>query len=142
MNMNAKFSKDIQDAFIAGPDGLKKLGSLFSDRIGPLEIQIDCVDEITRNFPSMEELLLYENAKSKAIKSLRLFARSKDSNQRAEIKFTDSEWRGISIELDASQEVVSRLKDEVLDILSGMRPWYAPVHRIEAAKVVITACFF
>ena len=42
--MNVKFSKDIQEAFIAGPDGLKKLGSLFSDRIGPLEIQIDCVD--------------------------------------------------------------------------------------------------
>ena len=140
--MNVKFSKDIQEAFIAGPDGLKKLGSLFSDRIGPLEIQIDCVDEITRNFASMKELLLNENAKSKAIKRLRLFARSKEFDKRAEIKFTDSEWRGISIELDASEEVVSRLKDEVLDILSGMRPWYAPVHRFEPTKVFILALFF
>jgi hypothetical protein len=119
-------------------DALKKLHRLLADRIGQTKIVADCVDDVAREFENLPSLLNYENAKSKRIVKLRLSARSDDFGKTSSIEFTD-EWplSGTSISIEARDDVVSRLRSELLDVISGMRPWYHPVNRISPFFAVL-----
>lgn len=137
--MNAHYSPDIQHAFVASPDALKKLATLLADRIGNLTIRADCADDSTRDFASIKELLAYENARPKEIRRINFSARSDDLTKRASIDLSGSKWRGISLDYNARDDVVSRLRSDTLDIIEGMRPWYSPVHRVDFVSLGIFA---
>lgn len=127
--LNAEFSIELRDAFIAQEEDLRKIAKLLSERIGPLEINIDCADGINRKFSTINELLQFENPPAKSITRLRMSAHSEDFKKRGEIDLSDSRWRGISIKIQAREDVVGRLKEELLDTIATMRPAYAWLHK-------------
>ena len=137
--MDAHYSVEVPHAFFAGEDELKKLADLLSDRIGTLEIRAECADDVARTFKSVKELATFENAKGKEIRRLHISARSDDFKKRATIDLSDSRWRGISLVFDARDDVVSRLRTEVLDLIVGMRPWYAVLHRVDFVSIAFLA---
>lgn len=137
--MDAHYSVDLPHAFVAGPDELKKLATLLNDRIGNVEIRVDCADDASRNFTSVRELIVYENPKAKEIRRIHLNARSDDFSKRATIDLSGSRWRGISLNYTARDDVVSRLRTETLDIIAGMRPWYSIMHRVDFVSVSVFA---
>src|SRR5262245_15378019 len=134
MPVDAHYSVELPQAFVVGEDELKKLADLLSDRIGNLEIRADSADDVARTFKTVKELAALENAKGKEIRRLHISARSDDFKKRATIDLSGSRWRGISLDFEARDDVVSRLRTEVLDLIGGMRPWYAVFQRVDFAS--------
>ena len=122
--MNVKYSKNLKQAFIAGAPELRKLTELLQDRIGEVKIYADCADDFTREFETVEDLIRYENPKSREICRVHLDAESDDPLKSANIILPYFSRDGISVEFTASEDAVFNLRDDTVDILLGMRPWY------------------
>ena len=120
--MNVKYSKNLTQAFIAGPSELTKLTELLQDRIGKVEIHADCADNLSRQFETVDDLISYENPKSKEIRCIHLRVSSNHILDSSSIVLPSTD--GISIQFTESEDVVSVIRDDILDILAGMRPWY------------------
>ena len=123
--MNVNYSEELSQAFVVGPDELKKLVELLQNRIGKVSISADCIDKIQREFTTVKDLIDYENPKSKRICRIYLSARE-GFEKSATIAFRDSSSfsGGVSLSITAREDVVLRLKDKMLDIVAGTRPWY------------------
>lgn len=117
--MDAHYSIELPHAFVVGPDAVKKLVALLNERIGGVAITVDCSDGITRDFTSVRELLAYENPKAKEIRRIRLRAHSDDYSKNASIDLSGIRWRGISLDFNAREDVVSRLRSSTLDLIAG-----------------------
>jgi hypothetical protein len=129
--MESSYSTELPPPFIAGPEELRKLVDLLSERIGAVGIKATCADDVSREFSSLKELLAYENVKDREIRGLALKASSEDSMKHIRIDLSRAKWRGISLEIQGRDDVVTRLRADVLDVVAGMRPWYAVLHRVD-----------
>ena len=138
--MNVNYSETLSQAFVAGPDELKKLVELLQKRIGEVSISADCIDKIERKFNTVKDLIDYENPKPKRIRRIYLTAQSDDYSKSFTIVFRDSFYReaGISIDITGREDVVSRLKEEVLDVVTGMRPWYNFMFDSKVGTIITT----
>ena len=125
--MNVSYSKELTHGFVATPENLKDIVILLEEHVGAVDIHADCKDDISRNFDSVEELIAYRNPKSKALYRVYFYARSDDRLITARIRFLDSIWTGVLIDLTGPEDVVTKIKEETQDIISGMRPWYSVV---------------
>lgn len=133
--MNATFSTRLETAYALNGETLKKLFDLLSDRVGTVSIELRCIDDVTRKYEEVKKVLEFENPREKDITSVRLTARSADFEKSATVEFRSEEWAGISIDLQASDPVVTRLRSDVLDILGGTRVWYSSFARLEFLAV-------
>lgn len=134
--MKGRYSEELSHAFVVRPDELKKLVELLQKRIGKVDISVDCVDKIEREFNTVKELIAYENSKSKRIRRIHLSACSDNYSKSATIVFRDSFLMGVSINVNGREDVVSRLKEEILDIVAGMRPWYDIFARLALVTII------
>lgn len=130
--MDSTFDFELRDAFVVRVEPLKKIHGLLCDRIGKVTITAECLDHVTRTFDDLAGLLKYENAKSKRVVNLRLSARSDDFKKTATIDFTDK-WYfgGMRLRIEARDDVVTRLRSDLLDIVAGLRPWYFVLNKID-----------
>jgi hypothetical protein len=122
---------DLKWAFVLGEEELKKLSRLLNERIGKVEYSATCADDVSRSFASLNEVISYENAKPRQITRFRISALSDDFHKRATVEMVGSSWRGISLDLHGRDDVVDRLRAELLEILSGIRPWYGSFQRVD-----------
>lgn len=139
--MQTRCSLELPHAFRVREEDVRKLYQLFRDRIGNVEVTADCADDATREFKDINELVSYENPKPKEIRRIRLSARSDDFSKRVELDLRGSTWRGISLEIQGSDLVASRLRADALDIIDGMRPWYSIFQRIDFVSLALVAYF-
>ncbi len=124
--MNVNYSQTLSQAFVVGTDELKKLVELLQKRIGEVSISADCIDNIQREFTTVKDLMNYENPESKRVCRIYLSAHN-GFEKSATIAFRDSYSPfsgGISVSIAAREDVVLRLKDKILNIIAGTRPWY------------------
>ena len=135
-DMNTHYSEKFQHAFVAGGRELKKLTRLLQDRVGKVNISAECADGFTREFETIEDLIAYENPKQKEICCIRLKTFSEDHSKSAEICMNDTAWNNILVDVTScnDEEVVYRLKEEIHDVIAGMRPWYDLLHRVNLAN--------
>lgn len=133
--MKAQFSTNLNQGFVAHPEDLKKLVALFGERFDDVRIRVDCADAICREFASVQKLLEYENPRSKEIRSIRISALATDFSKSAEVRLSSSSVRRISLDFSGREDVVSRLRDETLEVIEGMLPWYRVIHRFDFAAV-------
>lgn len=136
--MDVRYSEELSQAFVVSPTDLKKLVELLQKRIGKVDISADCIDKIEREFDTIKDLIAYENSKSKRICRIHLSARSDNYSKSAAIVFRDPSWliSGVSINVNGREDVVSRLKEEIRDIVAGMRPWYDVFARIDLGTII------
>ena len=141
--MNVHYSDELKQAFVVRPDHLKKLVELLQKHIGKVYISTDCVDKIKRDFETVEDLIGYENPKSKRISRLHLRARSNDDSKSATIVFRAPLWfqEPVSIDVIGREDVVSILKEQVLDVLSGMCPWYSRIASADLLTIIGVGCW-
>ena len=59
--MNVNYSKELKHAFVADGCQLKKLTKLLQDSVGKVHIRVDCGDEFSLDFETINDLLHYEN---------------------------------------------------------------------------------
>lgn len=135
--MEARCSIQLSHSFVVDSDHIKKIYRLLSDRIGNPEIEVDCTDDVSRKFDNADKLLQYENVPTKQIKRLTLRAysayseNSEDSKKSARVEFAASGLSGISLDLDASDVVVSRLRLDLGDVIAGSKAWYSAIGKID-----------
>ncbi len=153
MVLNSHYSTNLTQAFVLGEAEVRKLVELLSSRIGTVKLSIDCADRVTRNYENVKELFTYENPRDRAILRLRIIAESEDGGpedggsgttnshlgKQASIEFSNRIWGGIDVACEARESVVSHLRADILDVLSGTRPWYSALHRIDFMSVLMVA---
>jgi hypothetical protein len=123
--MRASCSLEIDQAFILDADVFKKLCKLLDERIGHLEIRAECADQVRREFKDAADLVKYENTKGKDILRLSISARSDNHDKSSEVKFSGKFSSGISIDINANDDVLTRLRSDISDIVSGTKPWFS-----------------
>lgn len=128
--------------FAATPDGLEKIASLMNGRIGNLKLAIECIDDCTYTFKNIKDLKEFENSKNKAIRSVQLDAHSDDRSKRASVVFDAGRATGIRIFMEARHDVVDRMKDEILEIIEGMGPWYDKIAKMFNDLVITFLWYF
>ena len=122
---NINFSKTLGQSFVIDEHNLKKLTKLLQDQIGNVAFIVNFAGGVDYRFETVEELLDYENPKSKEIRSIGLHAGSDDRSKSAMVFFHGSLGSpSISINLKVRQNIVSILIEEIQDVIRGMRPWY------------------
>jgi hypothetical protein len=131
--LKSSYSITLDDAFAIEKDALEKLVILLSERIGAVTIRAECVDHIVREFADLASLLQFENTKSNRIVGIRINASSSDDfTKRGSIEFRDKWYHGgIAISIDAKDDVVTRLRNDMLDIVAGTKAWYSALSKID-----------
>lgn len=138
--MESHFSIDLNQVFVLREADAKTLVDLLT-RIGAVEIRAYCVDDVERRFASTKELLGYDNAKPTAVRRLRFIAKSEDYQKRAEVDLSGTWWRGIQLEVEGRDDVVSRLRADLLRALAETRPWYSALYRVNFFLVLLAMPF-
>ncbi len=128
--MNVHYSTELQQTFVIGDSELKEVVVLLEEHVGEVYIRAKCSDDVSRDFDNVERLIDYKNPKSKEILRIYLTAFSDDNSKTAGITFVNSTWSGILIDYKGPENTVSRLREETLDIIAGIRPWYGMMYRI------------
>lgn len=130
--MNVKYSKRSPRAFVVNDVKLKKLTELLEDNLGSVNFSIDCADGRSYDFESVEDLINYENPKSKKMLKLRLFVRSADDLRLSSITFNGDSGLvpGIYMNLEVKENELLNLRDKIEDAIAGMRPWYNVISRL------------
>lgn len=129
MDANSKFS--VNHAFVLEPEQARKICKLLGDRIGSLTIGAQCADDMVREFTDIKRLLAYENPSNRRILSLVFSSQADDFNKRAQIEFDYNSWHTISVSIHGTEAVVSRLRDDLREIVNGVKPWYWRFARID-----------
>lgn len=129
--MDARSTLTPQQAFVAGPDDIKKIAKLLSDRIGSLTFHATSADAIERQYTDAKVLCESENPWPKRIVDLRFSAQSDDWKKRVSVRLSESRYWAIDVEINASEGVVERLRQDLIDIIGGMKPWYSRIARID-----------
>ena len=131
--------KELKHAFVVGPSALKRLTELLQDHIGKVGIRVECADGDNCEFETVNDLIAYENPKSKEIRRVYLDARSNDSSGRAKIVFPSFSGRGILINFPTHEHI--GLWEKIQDIIEGTRPWYYRLAFIRPMYVPYIALF-
>ena len=134
--MNVHYSKELPQAFVIGSSELEEVVALLEEHIGGIYIRVECSDDLSRDFETVEELIAYRNPKSKEILRIYISALSDNYSKSAGMTFVHSIWSGILIKFKGPEDTVSRLKEEILDIIEGMRPWYNIVYNSKVRTTI------
>ena len=127
--MQGRYSEELIRAFVVGAPELKKLTKLLQDSVGKVRISAHCTDGFSYDFETIDELIGYENPKSKEIQSMNLTAESEDFSKSAKVHFSSSGLELISVRCHGDRDCVSKLKEKILDIIEGTCPWYNVIRR-------------
>lgn len=138
---SAKYCETFNFAFVATPDKVSKLFDVLKTRVGAVEITADCAD-YSREFSNLDELLKYENPPARQIKQLSLAARSEDLNRSASVVLANSRLTTVTIYLTSRREDgLLKLKNDILDIVDGLRPWYGFFSTFEYHYFLLQSAF-
>lgn len=120
----ASTQRFVRDGFVLTVEDLTNVAGLFRKLVGEPTFDVECTDHVSRDFSSLDQLLVFPNSRSKRIQSLRITAASPDSRTRASLTFSTGH-SPLHVSADGPEEAVSRFSEEVNDSLEGMRPWYS-----------------
>ena len=134
--MNVHYSKELPQAFVIGSSELEEVVALLEEHIGKVYIRVKCSDDLSRDLETVKELIAYRNPKSKEIRRIYLTTHSSDDKKSARVAFIHSTWSGILIDYEGPEDTVSQLKEETLDIIEGMRPWYNIVYNSKVGIII------
>ncbi len=138
--MAIRFELSFRTAFILRSDAVRRIWTIMQTGIGRVSATARCADNARREFTTIDALLGFDNTRGKEIRSLEIAGRSDDWNKSADITFRSS-TEPISISLSAPAEGdVSRLRDDLSDVVAGTKAWYSGVSRINLG-IVLMATF-
>jgi hypothetical protein len=122
-------------AFVLKAEQVNNIWKALADAVGQVEATASCVDHMNRPFTSAEALIAYPNARARQITRLEFWAQSEDRRQHAYLSLTGT-YGMMTFRAQGCEPTVSRLKDQLADILDGMRPWYSSIARLDIATIM------
>lgn len=133
--MNSTYYETFKSAFMADEPELRKIAELLTKRIGSIDITASCLDNVNRSFNSLNELMAYQNPKTQEIFRIQFSARSEDRSRSATIELSGRPSHAITINITARDDVVTKLRSEVLTTLEGMHVWYNGLVQVDFTRV-------
>lgn len=133
VGLEARYNQEFKCAFVLGVDELKKISKIL-ERIGNVEFQADCADDISREFKNLTDLLKFDNPKNKEITRLHITAPSDSIVKNATIVLSSSPYMlggNVSLRFSGRDDVVMRLREDILDVVGGMRRWYGTISHVD-----------
>ena len=122
-------------AFVLRPDDVKRLWTLLSAKF-KLNALAHCADDLERDFSTADELLAYQNTRSKQMRTLDLQGSCKLSEGYARISFSSRSIDSpISLMISGDESDIGSLRHQILDVLEGARAWYSPVCKVDFSLV-------
>ena len=112
---------------------IRRIIRLYESRVGPSQISVQCSDNISRDFNSVDELDHFENSPNKAIRFLAIDARNEaefecpKSVRSVELHFHRT--GRVSIRIFGAEREGIYFRDELKEIIYGMQPWYGWIAR-------------
>lgn len=94
---------------------------------------------MVREFSNWRQLASYDNPASKEVIELSIKARSEDWEIRADVHFSSTPRHTVEIDICAREQVASKVKDGLSDILEGVRPWYSMLVRVSFEHLPLLA---
>ena len=130
--MAVTFDFEIKSAFVLRRDAVSRVWRIL-ESIGAVSATAHCADNARRKFESLSQLLAFDNARAKEIRSLQFSATSEDLNRRADVafggRFTSTP---ISVTLSASEDgEILQTYEELKDTIDGTRSWYSLISRVD-----------
>lgn len=122
--MRASRDLRLTQAFVLTDEELRRIFAAVSSMFGVSNLSATCADGIERSFSNLDELAAYENAPKRAIRSLRIKARSTDYKNSCLLRLEDGGNRNIFLSVEADEEHVLKISEMLEERLSSMRPWY------------------
>lgn len=127
--MSIEYSKQMQCAFVIGVCQLKTLTKLLQDSVGDIVLSTSYEDGITREFKTIDDLIAIQNPKSRKIHRIELNAKSDKFLKSARINFESKNILTISVKIDVDEDALPKVRNDLQDIIEGMRPWYDVLSR-------------
>lgn len=134
MGVSTRFEE--KHAFVLRPTDIHTMWDTLQKRVGGVQAQVNCSDSIEREFATPEDLLRYENPRSRAITRLTLNARSKNLESRISISFGERYGSSIEMSGNGPEESIVAVKNALGETVDGVRPWFAPLARIDFFYVI------
>ena len=78
--MAVTFDFENKSAFVLRRDAVSRVWTILESTIGSVSATARCADNARREFGSLSQLLAFDNARAKEIRSLQFSATSKDFN--------------------------------------------------------------
>ena len=120
-----------KSAFVLRSDAVNRVWAILESTIGSVSATASCADNARREFGSLSQLMAFDNAKAKEIRSLQFSASSKDFKRRGGVTFGG--WPNqISVTLSAQEDnEILQAREELRDATGGTRAWYLLISRIK-----------
>ena len=131
--MAVTFDLENKSAFVLRRDAVRRVWMILESAIGSVSATAHCADNARREFGSLSQLLAFDNAKAKEIRSLQFSATSKDFERRGDVTFGGRfELTPISVTLSAQEDgEILQACEELRDSIDGTRAWYSFISRVD-----------
>ena len=120
------------------PSDVQHICKILENEGAKVSMSIDCADDIQRTFATFEELDAYENTPSKQVAELTVSASKAEVNggpiDSCNVRFGREGRVAVDIEGDEFRGLY--LRDQMLDVVDGLRPWYANVSKALSSDMV------
>ena len=129
--MAVTFDFEIKSAFVLRRDAVSRVWSIL-ESIGAVSATAHCADNARREFESLSQLLAFDNARAKEIRSLKFSANSEDRKRQVDIAFGRLSSTSISVTLSAPEDgEILQTYEELKDTIDGTTTWYSLISRVD-----------
>ena len=105
--------------FVIEPEDIKRLTDFLENDFADVSFTLKCSDKLSRNM-SVDELLVYENSKTKRIETL-ILSNTYSAGNRVRITVTVS--GSFFINISGNYDAVSEANEFINEWIEGLRPW-------------------
>ncbi|MDP5133187.1 MAG: hypothetical protein NWQ54_20085 [Paraglaciecola sp.] len=140
--MEAQLRIERAHAFVITEANLKKVWISLEENVGDVSAEVSFNDSIARKVKSFDELMSFENSKSKKINRIEVYGRSDSNDNWARILFSDSKYRPIEISATGEDRAITSFGDNITEVIDGLKPWYSTISKLEFFYIIGFICWF
>jgi hypothetical protein len=127
---------DLTQAFRLSADDIRKLSDILSVFGDSFTCTIYCTDGLAREYPTIKDVLEYENPPTKQIRALEITVRSADYSGFIQLNFRNRRRDSITVHLDGPEDVISKINNNLDDFFPRVRTWYGFIATMDFADVL------
>lgn len=128
--MYSSYSYDKKHAFVVNESELRKIWVKLEGADHDVKAIVKFNNNVETTVNKIDDLMSFENSKKRKILSVSMISTSKCHENRSCIKFESDMFRTVSISTSGDHDFVTKNSDELPEIVSGMKPWYSIISRL------------
>lgn len=143
MQLDSNLRTERTHAFTLKKSDIEKIWHLMQQEIGgDLDALIKFSDSIERTAETIDEVLKFENSKTRKIERIEFSARNRETGNKAHLIFEDYKGRPIQIIASGDDTVVTSIGDKMQELIDGLKPWYSVISKLDFVYIVGFIVFF